>query len=60
MATETRLNPEDSSSFYEPVNDNAAYQFAAPPKPVKSKGKYRGEDKLSNPFNNKNIKVSFL
>ena len=57
MATETKVNQEESSSFYEPINErNEAnnYQFAAIPKPVKSKGKYRGDEKLNNPFGNKN------
>lgn len=58
MATETKLNQEDSSSFYEPINDrseqNLPYQFAAAPKAVKSKGKYRGDGKSSNVLNKKN------
>ena len=65
MATETKLNQEDSSSFYEPINDrseqNVPYQFSAAPKAVKSKGKYRGDEKSNNALtkktNEKNPKV---
>lgn len=61
MATETKINQEDSSSLYEPINDRTGpqnYQFAAAPKPVKSKGKYRADDKISNPFGAKTDKTT--
>lgn len=62
MATETKTNQEDSSSYYEPINDRSEpqgnFQFAAIPKPVKSKGKFRGDEKINNQLNVKgNIKV---
>lgn len=67
MATEIKTNQEDSSSYYEPVNDRSEsqnnFQFAAIPKPVKSKGKFRGDEKINNQFitkNDKYVKVIFF
>ena len=58
MATETKLNQDESSSIYEPINDAHNYEFAAAPKPIKSKGKYRGDEKLNNQFGSKNPEKS--
>lgn len=44
MATITKLEQSDSS-HYEAINDGN-YQFSAEPKPIKSKNKFRADDKI--------------